>query len=363
MSGIFNDEIITKMSPEGMAAALSQVSADVKIGFEALARAYSLMAETFGEYADILPNGQPIAGYTLKHGKLSDLLTECGKEMNKTAWAYLFNKSGVREIMSISQVNKVNDDLKKPLPEFTPDNVRAWLDDIKGQLPNMMIQSVKEVFEFLRPRHNRHKTNTEYEIGEKVILSGMVSHGYGGAQLSYYGERTAQITALSNVFLMLDGKQPATYPNDTLTGLKSAMQDKKPEYKDAYFRMKWFPGAGTLHVWFLRLDLVDALNQCAAGKVLKHNNDAKKPRQNPVSPAPDLAGNDADLLSKFVNCAPEFREKVRAHAATHGQTIVEVYRAWREYSKWCSDVDQSAVWGEFEEIEKRKRESGKAVAA
>jgi len=32
-------------------------------------------------------------------------------------------------------------------------------------------EAVQEVFEYLRPRNSKYETNTEFEIGKRVILS------------------------------------------------------------------------------------------------------------------------------------------------------------------------------------------------
>ena len=44
---------------------------------------------------------------------------------------------------------------------------------LEGTLANtstFIEEAVHEVFEFLRPRNSRYKTNTEFEIGKRVIL-------------------------------------------------------------------------------------------------------------------------------------------------------------------------------------------------
>jgi hypothetical protein len=54
---------------------------------------------------------------------------------------------------------------------------------LEGTLANtstFIEEAVQEVFEYLRPRNSRYKTNTEFEIGKRVILSWAVERKWDG---------------------------------------------------------------------------------------------------------------------------------------------------------------------------------------
>ena len=130
------------------------------------------------------------------------------------------------------------------------------------------MEFISETFNLLRPPGSEYKTNTEYEIEEKVILDYIIDNNYGFITMSYSGRRN--LTSLDNCFHLLDGKEVAKYPNNAATIMNSAINDKKWECETEYFEFRWYK-KGSLHIRFKRLDLVRRLNQLAGGNHLKNN--------------------------------------------------------------------------------------------
>ena len=140
------------------------------------------------------------------------------------------------------------------------------LDDLSTNIDQYFQETLKEVFERLRPRRSGLKNNSEFEIGKKVIRYSLIDSRYSTPHLSQYGEE--EITGMDNVFHLLDGKGIAKYPDDAVTVIKAAMNKGNMEGETDYFYLKWFKN-GNLHIAFKRSDLVAELNRRGGGNRIK----------------------------------------------------------------------------------------------
>jgi len=192
-----------------------------------------------------------------------------------SAWEYVINQTGVRQVMTQERTDEVKQQLEDgDLPPFTGENVMAMIDHLRGDLNIMMEESVKEVFEWLRPHpHGKqgYKTNTEFEVGKKAIMS-RVFDMWGSPSSKYYhisvDEQNAMLNGLDNVFHLLDEKRIPEYPNDLKTKVKEAHKTDDWSCETEYFKCKWYK-KGSFHIEFKRMDLVAKLNQIAGGARLK----------------------------------------------------------------------------------------------
>ena len=135
-----------------------------------------------------------------------------------------------------------------------------------AQVHTFIEEAVKEVFEFLRPPGSRFKTNSEFEIGKRVILRYACETNYqGGFRLDFYREQN--IRGIDNVFHALDGNGTVhTHRGPLVDAINQCGRDGQGETQ--YFRFKCFLNRN-LHLEFKRLDLVAKLNQVAGGMRLK----------------------------------------------------------------------------------------------
>jgi hypothetical protein len=195
---------------------------------------------------------------------------EAIKKMLQDGWEYLYRKTRVWEVCSSKQRDELERELHRgELPELTELNVLAFLEKLQASLPDMFEQSLKEVFDWLRPCGQwgpHYKTNSKFSVGKKVILGYCVDRPWGGRYDVRY-EMRQRLHALDNVFHLLDGQGIARYPNDLVTAINTAGDKGGTMCETAYFSCKWFNN-GNLHVTFSRLDLVKELNKRAGASGL-----------------------------------------------------------------------------------------------
>jgi len=210
-----------------------------------------------------------------RFGTISRNCTEVGKvasdriaaEIKKDAWAVIVDRMELRRLLSIQRRNELDNQIQKgELPELTEENVMALFETSAANVNTYLEESVKEVFEYLRPHNSQYKTNTEYELGRKVILSWVVEKGYNRGKFRLNHHRDKYLTALDNVFAMVDGKPPVkTYYGELCDAINDSPDGNG---QTQYFKFKCYLN-GNLHLEFIKPELVAKLNAIAGGNRLR----------------------------------------------------------------------------------------------
>lgn len=155
-------------------------------------------------------------------------------------------------------------------PPVTVELIEGMVLGYKQSLPEMLQASVKEVFDWLRPHSSEYKTNTEFEIGRRVILNWVVDIGWSDHWSVHYS-REQHLAALENVFDLVAGtvrKDNSSNWSDLSLAIKACKKPGPCKGETAYFRFRGHR-KGTLHIEFKRPDLVAKLNAIAGGANLK----------------------------------------------------------------------------------------------
>lgn len=207
------------------------------------------------------------------------------QRLSRQVWWYIVERLELRRMLSVERWSELQSKLYNEhtyeLPPVTEEAVFTFAKQYMDALPEMITEAVVEVFEWLRPRPHtkvgKLKTNTELEVGRKVILGYMVERLHpkrlgGGLHVRWgYGGRTEaaqQLIALENVFHSLDGRgQIAQSHKSELQQQIEAAGGPSHGETDLF---KWRSCEnGNLHLEFKRLDLLRRFNQIAGGARLK----------------------------------------------------------------------------------------------
>lgn len=194
---------------------------------------------------------------------------ESVKLITQNAWRYILEQTGLNHFMTEKRKKELQEQIKSnQLPELTVDNIFMTLEGLGQRVDDLLKESIKEVFNWLRPRHDwgtgALKTNKKFSVGKKAIVGWAIQRNYsGGFSVNYH--RDAEFIALGNVFTLLDGKGVKKYPDDFRSKFNEKMKVSHAGdvYEDEYFRMKCY-GNGNLHIEFKRLDLLQELNRIGA---------------------------------------------------------------------------------------------------
>jgi len=192
------------------------------------------------------------------------------RELRRQVWGLLVERMEIRKAMSI----KAWDDLQKQISDEEPPpidavTVHGIIDQFRAEIPDMLQAAVAEVFEWLRPPSSQYKTNTEFEIGERVVLRWCVERSYG--KWGVNDRREQNLVALENVFAMVGGAVPVHAHGGYYSEISTAIKACPPEKCHGATPLVEFRGYrnGNLHLRFRRMDLVARLNAVAGGARLK----------------------------------------------------------------------------------------------
>jgi hypothetical protein len=264
---VSSDELVKRASVGDLVRAFRESADAVRTAFGMIAEAERRLNATFKldshSGVDITPDGERFARFD------ADAAVE---RMRRDAWRIIVDRLEIWRVLS----NKRADELKKELergslPEITEENVEAFARSYMGALPDLLNEMVGEVYEWLRPREGTHrakyKTNSVFEVGERVILTGMVERAYIGRGFRLHYQRQQILRSLENTFSALDGRgQTGKRYNSLLEDAIGASPDGQGETD--YFRFRACKN-GNLHVEFRRRDLLARFNQIAGGLRLK----------------------------------------------------------------------------------------------
>jgi hypothetical protein len=241
-----------------------QAKADIEQGFALLANAEKTLNDRFDGVGRFIHIRNPHYGHGL------DWTNPAGatEMLRRDVWSALVERLELRRFMSVKRFKDLEKAIDKgDVPEITVENVMSFGRALMVQLPDMMTEAVQEVFDFLRPPRSEYKTNTELELGERVILEYRVEPKWSGNGFHTSYHHRQELTCLENVFQMLDGRGMINknHQSELQTAIEASEDGRG---STTYFDFKCFK-KGTLHLKFRRMDLVQKFNQVAGGKRLK----------------------------------------------------------------------------------------------
>lgn len=249
-----------------LVTAYERAAAGIRVGFARIARAENELTAAFdsGEFK-----------YTFsvrdRHNRGAinfDDPEPYIKQLEREVWRALVERLEVRRMCSIKRAAEIDRQLEREeLPELTVENVAAWAKGIRDNLGSMLQEAVEEVFDWLRPRNHRYKTNSEFEIGRKVILAWVIEDTNLWTKHFHVNHRyQAELVALENVFSALDGRgtiAKGSYQSKLADAINTTPIDVG-HGETEYFKFRCFKNRN-LHLEFKRLDLVAELNKLAGG--------------------------------------------------------------------------------------------------
>lgn len=258
-----------------MVAAYLEANEEIRQAYALLDHAQQRLDAAFGDdhrRMHVLPEKYATRHQYTPPKDLSGVLTECAitrANIKADAWANIMGRLEVRSTMSTARAKELDAQLDQPdkLPDITEESVFGLVDNMMTSLGGYMEEAVKEVFDMLRPRSGKYKTNSLFEVGERVILQAFYGSNYWGRPKIDHS-LIQQFRNLDNVFHLLDAKGPVKSYSGPFVAAIESLSRYGDTGKTDYFEFKPCKN-GNVHIKFLRMDLVDKLNQIAGGNMLK----------------------------------------------------------------------------------------------
>jgi hypothetical protein len=200
----------------------------------------------------------------------------CGGKFD-TDFGVLPDRNHVTQNADAGSLKEVKEVIKLEsgeLPEITIESVFEIFEALNQNMNTFANESVLEVYKWLRPatdgwemsKYKTNQKNATFELGKKVVKSRMVENKYSGAgfHVNHYNEK--YLLALDKVFHMLDGKSMMqSYRSPLVDAINTS---EGGEVVTEYFKVKMYRNCNA-HIEFLRQNLVDEFNKICGGMNLK----------------------------------------------------------------------------------------------
>jgi hypothetical protein len=187
------------------------------------------------------------------------------------AWDYVFNGLNFYQKLSSASYNRLQRDFEnvKKL-EFSEENIKGFLDGFAINSRDIYNDMMLDVFDKITERHldNRafykswksnakHRTMAWRIKSTRIVLPRrLTSYGWYGCT-DFEGMRA--MGDFDKVFAILDGKDP-----NAIDGIEKVARrvslGSSTRHDSEYFQWRYYHGAGTIHLYPKRLDLIDKLN-------------------------------------------------------------------------------------------------------
>lgn len=194
--------------------------------------------------------------------------------IRRHAWKAIVDRLELRKVMSTTRWQALEKQLDEgEPPPIDEETVYEFARAQRADFQDNLVATIVEVYEWLRPRSrpgNDYVTNSRtgfMEIGKRVILTWMVELGSRGFRVRY-GRSEDQVDALDRVFLILDGQGALAKVDHHGDLWKAIYESPSGHVKTKYFEARCHKN-GTMHLHFLRPDLLAKLNKIAGGKTLR----------------------------------------------------------------------------------------------
>ena len=204
---------------------------------------------------------------------LADRAAESLLQCERNAWRYVIDLCGLQSYMTDARQRELHEQLDKgKFPPLIVENVLSTLYGLTAQVDTLLIESAKEVFDWLRPsqwsRTGQLKTNHQWHVRQKVIVGYAVETAWSGGYHIRYGTE-GRFRALGNVFALLDGAGAQKHPHTLVVQLNEGLKacQSGDSITTPYLRCKPHKN-GNAHLYFTRPDLVDKLNVLASDGTL-----------------------------------------------------------------------------------------------
>ena len=269
-------ELVPRATVRELIQTFEEAKANVRVHFASLIATQKNLDARFK-----LGGNTGVSIYLARHGHhTADYLDadHAIREMEKQAWRSIVDRLDIWRVMSEARAKELRKHIDEgTLPELTEETAMQLAASYIGNVDKLVDELAKEIFDWLRPRVDqfgreygygaKFKTNNREVIGKRIVRDYMVEPAYdGGYRMRYNGEGAQRLRTLENLFLALDGK--GATGNGWQSELQTAIErEKSGEGQTEYFKFRAFK-KGTLHIEFVRLDLLAELNRRAGGKNL-----------------------------------------------------------------------------------------------
>ena len=240
--------------------------------FEARSGYYSsLLGSTLATLNAKDTNQSPAAPKTSQEWVQKELMNRY-IELKDRAWTSILRSTDVQSRLSSKAAKKIEAEFEsiKKL-EFTVKNIYGFILGLIEKQSEINLSMMLDVFDTVTKYHSenriyykgwksndKHRTQAFKMKANRFIIPGYQNSGWRG-QAPW--ELVRFVEDFDRVFAMLEGKQNAEVSLSSLFSMHYDKLKSGERLSGSYFDVRYYPGAGTIHFFPTRKDLVDRLNR------------------------------------------------------------------------------------------------------
>jgi hypothetical protein len=173
-------ELMKAHTIKAMCDAYADAVHDAAEGFRLLRQAEQRLSP-FVSFPHVFPDGWHHSMYDGPNGEpAAKTIEEVTRRIRADLWGYVLRQTRVEELCSNRQKQEFDQQINaKELPDLTEANVAKLLENLGANIPKMLEEAMKEVFDWLRPSgwQGNYKTNDVFQVGRKVIEQSIEEQG------------------------------------------------------------------------------------------------------------------------------------------------------------------------------------------
>lgn len=175
------------------------------------------------------------------------------QNLERGCWRLLVYKSGVMEGATEDDRRKIEQEIHSgKFGAFNEENIGKVMAQLKNQEGELVKNVAKEAFRHFSPNPVRKEP-----IKQRTV------HSCGAwGSLSFSSCHSSAWEVLQKALYLLDHKETPEQYSETIVGqMTEAVQKGRLEFECPYFRAKFYEKSLTAHLTFIRMDLVNLINE------------------------------------------------------------------------------------------------------
>jgi predicted RNA methylase len=200
--------------------------------------------------------------------------------MRAKCWQKIFEQSKISDYLTTSERNKFHEAQKgQNINEFNVKNIGQLLLDLMNSVNDIVERSTQDLYKKFTCYHKDNariiegwKTNSAFEINEKIILPGMLEFPYRNETPRYlaYDSRDFLMDVEKVLCLLIGKKHSDISPDTNISTVQTALgyindYDFGVWHESYFFKIKVFKKR-TMHLVFKDKKLLDKLNLIGSGQ-------------------------------------------------------------------------------------------------
>jgi predicted RNA methylase len=212
----------------------------------------------------------------------ADYLAETRKQVDSAVWRQIITETPLEKLMDTQARNDFHNQIETDPPEVTVDNCLATMTQLVLDADKIFVRGLVEAF---RNLDYRYKSNDAFRIKSRFVMPNARDSDTKyfkenrGLSWNYRSEARSRLSDIERCLHILDGHSQWD-SGEVIHAIDMASKRREFVAETDYFKCRSFKN-GSLHVYFLRRDLITKANKLIAqhfgANVLADNRHASDP--------------------------------------------------------------------------------------